>query len=216
MVRPPLALALVFVALGSAPGPTTPPWSGKVVTIADGDTLSILRDGRDVVRVRLWGIDAPEAGQDHGDKARRRLVELAAGKTARVEPVELDRYGRMVARVRIGAANLGTIQVRDGFAWWFRRHASGAVELEQAEAEARAARRGLWSAPVAPVAPWDWRSGGGLPPDVAGRFVASKRSTVYHAPGCRSIPRIAPANRVTFDSAEAATASGRSPAKDCR
>lgn len=195
---------------------TPPPWSGKVVAIADGDTLSVLRDGRDVVRVRLWGIDAPESGQDHGDKARRRLVEIAAGKTARVEPVERDRYGRTVARVRIDGVDIGGSQVRDGVAWWFRRHAPAAIELERAETDARKARRGLWSAPVAPVAPWDWRGGGGLPPEVAGRHVASKRSDVYHAPGCRSIPRIAPANRLTFATAADARASGRTPAKDCR
>lgn len=193
-----------------------PPWSGKVVAIADGDTLSVLRDGRDVVRVRLWGIDAPESGQDHGDKARRRLVELAAGKTARVEPVERDRYGRTVARVRIDGVDIGGSQVRDGMAWWFKRHAPGAVELQRAETDAREARRGLWASPVAPVAPWDWRSGGGLPADVQGRHVASRRSDVFHAPGCRTIARIAPANRLTFATAEAARRSGRRPAADCR
>lgn len=216
MPRPLASFVALALVLGVAPGSTPPPFSGKVVTVADGDTMTVLRDDRSQVRVRLWGVDAPESGQDFGDRARRRLVETAAGKTVRVEPVELDRYGRTVARVKLGDVDLGESQVRDGMAWWYRKYAPNDGNLSRAETEARKARRGLWSSPTPPVAPWDWRNGSALPSDVAGKFVASARSNVYHLPGCRSIPRIAPANRLTFESAEAARASGRSQAKDCR
>ena len=41
-------------------------WTGKVVGIADGDTITVLRDGHDHVKIRLYGIDAPESGQPFG------------------------------------------------------------------------------------------------------------------------------------------------------
>jgi micrococcal nuclease len=52
--------------------------------------------------------------------------------------------------------NLSHELVRAGFAWWFRRYSSDAT-LEALEAEARAARRGLWADPNA-VPPWEWRA----------------------------------------------------------
>ena len=190
-------------------------FDARVVAIADGDTLTVLR-GKEQVKVRLYGIDAPEKGQDFGNRARERLGDLAQGETVRVDPVETDRYGRMVARIILpGGESLNRAMVRDGFAWWYRKYAPGDVALRDAEAEARKAKIGLWSQP-SPVAPWDWRSGSGLPPALAGKFIASRRSNVFHSPGCRAIPRIAEKNRLAFDSAEAARKAGLTHAKDCR
>lgn len=211
---PLVAVALVVVGLGFD-APQLSPFEARVVAVADGDTLTVLK-GREQIRVRLWGIDAPETGQDFGSRARERLVEIAIGKTVRVEPMERDRYGRTVARLRLpDGTGLEARMVRDGFAWWFRKYAPADDALRDAEAEARKAKRGLWSAPN-PVAPWDWRDGKHVAPALVGKFIASKRSTVFHAPGCRSIPRISEGNRLTFDSAEAARRSGRTPAKDCQ
>lgn len=208
----PLAPIVVALAiLGSA----SSPYSAKVIGVADGDTLTVLRDDRTQVRIRLWGVDAPESGQDWGDRSRRRLVETIIGKTVRVEPVETDRYGRTVARIRLGDVDVGTSQVRDGMAWWYRRYAPADTELARAESESRKASRGLWSSSN-PVAPWDWRDGAALPPSLAGKYVASRRSDVYHVPGCKTVVRIAEANRITFESAESARKSGRTQAKDCR
>lgn len=207
-----LVAVLLALILGQTPLKT---FEGKVVAIADGDTLTVLRADKTQAKVRLHGIDAPESGQDFGTVARRHLGELCHEKTVWVEPVELDRYGRIVARVSVGSESINVRQVRDGMAWWFRKYAPGDVTFEQAESEARKAKRGLWSAP-APVAPWEWRAGTTLPIEVAGKFVASSKSKVYHSPGCRSIPRILERNRLVYDSAELARKAGYVPAKDCQ
>ena len=73
--------------------------SGRVVAIADGDTLTVLTEGREQVRVRLSDIDTPERRQPWGTRARERLSELAFGQEVRVTARDTDRYGRVVSRV---------------------------------------------------------------------------------------------------------------------
>lgn len=129
---------------------------GKVVGIADGDTITVLTAAKETVKVRLHGIDAPESGQPFGARAKQELSSLVYGKTVAVEIVDKDRYGRTVGRVKVGALLVNVEMVRRGFAWWFRDYAKNDADLEAAEASARGARRGLW-ADKAPVAPWEWR-----------------------------------------------------------
>src|SRR6476646_5303985 len=90
------ALFLVLVYLISADTLT-----GRVVRIADGDTVTVLVSGNQV-RVRLFGIDAPERGQDYSRKSREALAELVFGKDVRVVVYGKDRYGRTVGDVYIG------------------------------------------------------------------------------------------------------------------
>ena len=71
-------------------------FSGKVVGISDGDTITVLRD-RTPVKIRLSGIDCPETGQDFGSRAKSVAFELAFGKVVTVHPSRKDRYGRTVA-----------------------------------------------------------------------------------------------------------------------
>jgi micrococcal nuclease len=129
--------------------------SGKCVAIHDGDTLSILLDGKPV-KIRLWGIDAPELKQAFGFRAKQALSELAFGKPVRIEVIDRDRYGRIVGRVFINNTNINLVMVERGLAWWYRYHASGAKDLETAEKNARSARLGLWSDPH-PQNPREWR-----------------------------------------------------------
>lgn len=70
---------------------------------------------------------------------------------------DTDRYGRLVGEVLLpDGRNLNHELVRAGMAWWYRRYAQEDTTLAQLEAEARAARRGLWRDPH-PVPPWEWR-----------------------------------------------------------
>lgn len=121
---------------------------GRVVGITDGDTLTLLTDQREQVRVRLSDIDTPERRQPYGDRARQELSDLAFGRRARVETRDTDRYGRMVGRVFVGSVDVSAEMVERGAAWVFR-HYSRDPELPRLEAEARAARRGLWRLPEA-------------------------------------------------------------------
>jgi endonuclease YncB( thermonuclease family) len=73
-------------------------FTGKCVGVSDGDTISVMKAGM-AVKVRLEGIDCPELGQDFGTRAKVFTSGLVFGKDVRVKEFNLDRYGRMVARV---------------------------------------------------------------------------------------------------------------------
>lgn len=94
---------------------------GKVVRIADGDTLTLLTDSKTQIKVRLHGIDTPERKQPFGKGAKDALSAMVAGKRVRVEVTDKDRYGRTVGRI-IGEGNrdINAELVRQGFAWWYR------------------------------------------------------------------------------------------------
>lgn len=133
-------------------------FAAKVIGITDGDTLTVLR-GSVPLTIRLYGIDAPEAGQAFGFRAKRHAATLAFGERVTVRPRYEDRYGRTAADVLLpDGQSLGRRMVEDGYAWWSRRHAPGDPGLRDAEHAARDAERGLWAAP-SPTPPWEWRFG---------------------------------------------------------
>ena len=132
-------------------------WTGKVVAVADGDTLTALRDDTPV-KIRLWGIDCPESHQDFGTVARRFLGDLAHNRTATVRERDRDRYGRVVALVDVDGVNVNRALVAAGLAWVYRRYCHGPERTEwlALETDAQTARLGLWAHPD-PIPPWDWR-----------------------------------------------------------
>jgi endonuclease YncB( thermonuclease family) len=140
------------------------------VRVADGDSFAVARSGsRPTDEVRIFGIDAPERGQPWSRRAREALSERVYGKVVRIVPVERDRYGRIVAEVFSDGAAVAEEQVRAGHAWVFRRY-TRSKKLLALEAEAKAARRGLWSLPESErIAPWRWREGDRAPLPAAGR-----------------------------------------------
>jgi len=131
---------------------------GRVVSVHDGDTLTVVIDRRQV-RVRLTDIDAPELGQPFGTRSRQSLSDLCFGKTAALDVRGQDRYKRTLARVTCASTDANAEQVRRGYAWTFVRYARRDSPLLALENEARAAHRGLWQ-DRAPVSPWDWRRNG--------------------------------------------------------
>ena len=145
--------ALVFLAL--APGAARGELVGRVVSVSDGDTLTVLVDTKQV-KVRLDAIDAPERRQPFGRRSQESLAELCAKRTARVAPTGLDRYGRTVGVIVCDGVEANSEQVRRGMAWVFDRYAPKSSPLYALQSEAQGARRGLW-AQTRPVAPWDWR-----------------------------------------------------------
>lgn len=129
---------------------------GVVVRVNDGDTLSV-RTGAGLLRVRLFGVDAPERRQDGGLDAYRFTSSLALHQEVRVLEQEIDRYGRSVSVVMLpNDVNLGHSLVRTGNGWWYRKYAPDDAELAAFEQEARSKRLGLWASST-PIAPWDWR-----------------------------------------------------------
>lgn len=130
-------------------------FSGEVVGVYDGDILTVLHDGVGK-RIRLKGIDAPEKDQAFGWRARNVTSELAFGKTVRVVPHEVDKYGRTAAEVILPDGRvLNELLIQAGMAWWNRKDSDSHI-LQDLEAEARKERQGLW-ADSHPIPPWEWR-----------------------------------------------------------
>jgi endonuclease YncB( thermonuclease family) len=145
----PLLIVLVLAIPTSVVAATT--LTGKVVGIADGDTLTLLVD-KTQVRVRLEGIDTPEWAQPFGRKAGQALAKIVFGKVVQVNDLGKDRYGRTLGIVRLDRRNVNLELVREGWAWWYRKYAPKNKELAAAEAAARKAKRGLW-ADAKPIPP---------------------------------------------------------------
>lgn len=154
-MRPVLPVILsCFAALAVAAEPQT--FTGKAVSVHDGDTLHVL-DGANVEHtIRLEGIDAPERKQAFGTVARDRLAEITKGKAVTVRGGKRDKYGRTVARLEVEGRDVCERLVREGLAWHYTRYSDDGA-LAEAEIDARRRRRGLW-ADGKPVAPWDWRA----------------------------------------------------------
>lgn len=133
-------------------------WEARCVGVADGDTITVRAEGQSKERVRLYGIDAPENGQDFGGRAKEYLSGLVYGETVDIEKMDTDRYGRTVAVVRVGVVSANEEMLKAGMAWVFisRCRNKICVRWRDLEAQARERRAGLWSQPE-PVAPWDWR-----------------------------------------------------------
>jgi endonuclease YncB( thermonuclease family) len=188
----------------------------KVVGISDGDTITVLIE-RTPVRVRLSGIDCPEIGQDFGTRAKAATSELAFGKAVTIHWRGHDRFGRIVADVILpDGRNVNHELVRRGLAWWYRNYAPHDPILPKLEAEARAAKLGLWSQPN-PVPPWESRPTRKMNPlaEVAGEVIGNARSRVYHRPGCPNGEKVSLRNRVVFASEAAADRAGFRPGGDC-
>lgn len=136
--------------------------NGQVISIADGDTITILDATHGQHKVRLSGIDAPEKKQAFGQRSKQSLADLAFNQRVTVEWSKRDRYGRIVGKVLLPSgvdANLQ--QIKRGMAWHYKQD-----EREQppedretyaaAEKDAREARVGLWQ-DAQPVPPWEFR-----------------------------------------------------------
>jgi len=145
-------------------------FEGKVIRIADGDTITFLDSNNKQHRVRLAGIDAPEKGQPYGNTSKKRLRELVAGKEVRVEFQKYDRYSRIVGKVLVTpidcsncgkTLDVGLAQITSGMAWWYRKYAHEQSPEDQgryefAEQEAKAKKVGLWQ-DKNPMPPWEFR-----------------------------------------------------------
>jgi endonuclease YncB( thermonuclease family) len=151
-----MRLLAAIIALAAIPAIAAEPFTAHVVSIHDGDTLTVVDFTNTQHRLRLQGIDAPERGQPFGTRARDRLAKLTMGKVVTVQDDGRDKYGRTLGRVEAEGQDVNWQMVEDGMAWHYVRFNNDA-RLAAAERAARAAKRGLW-ADNAPVPPWEWRA----------------------------------------------------------
>lgn len=160
--------------------------TGKVVAVADGDTLTVLGLGNQQHKIRLEGIDTPERKQAFGTKAKEALAEKVFGKVVTVRWDDTDRYGRTLGHVFLGSRWINFELVRDGWGWHYKQYSDDPT-LAKAEVEARKDRRGLW-ADSHPIPPWEFRN----PPKVdagLGEHWLTTSSGVRHNPTCKWFKR---------------------------
>jgi endonuclease YncB( thermonuclease family) len=131
---------------------------GKVVSIADGDTITVLDSEKVQYKIRLEGIDAPERGQAFGTKSKEKLSELVGEKEVVVRWEKKDRYGRILGDVHLDDRLINLEMVQDGMAWHYKQY-SKSKELAEAEEEARKAKKGIWG-DKSPEPPWEFRKRG--------------------------------------------------------
>ena len=132
--------------------------SGKVIRVADGDTITILNAENKQTKIRLYGIDAPEKAQDFGNKSREKLASLVAGKNINVMVMDIDRYGRSVGRIKIGEQEVAEEMLKAGMVWLYTAYCKipECKHWKELETQAKTAKIGLWSNPTAQE-PWLWR-----------------------------------------------------------
>ena len=137
-------------------------YRAKVVRIVDGDTLVVLNDANEQIKIRLEGIDTPEPGQPFGSKSKEKLSELTFGKTVVVAVTGTDFFKRTLGYIEIpihtfavDPINANAELIRYGFAWHYKSYNSS-PELAEFETAARTAKIGLWGGSETPVPPWEW------------------------------------------------------------
>jgi endonuclease YncB( thermonuclease family) len=136
-------------------------FEGKVVGVSDGDTITVLDSKKEQHKIRVSGIDAPEKGQEFGNKAKEQLSDLVYGKTVNLPDAKIDKYGRTVSRVLVGNTDAGLAMIQAGMAWHYKKYEieqspADRVRYSEAEVSARGAKIGLWSQ-VTPTRPEDFR-----------------------------------------------------------
>lgn len=117
--------------------------SGKVIDVPDGDTL-VIRSGSKKIRVRMYGIDAPELKQRYGVEARNYLADRILDKNVNIKVMDEDKYGRKVGKVYYKNKDMNLEMISTGNAWFYEYHAKREKEYRKAYNNARENRIGLW------------------------------------------------------------------------
>ena len=126
-----------------------------VISVADGDTLTVLCNGSKQVKIRLSEIDAPEKRQPFGNRSMQSLSGMCLQKKAKIKPQTKDRYGRTVARVICDGVDANEEQIRRGMAWVYDKYVRD-QNLYSIQNKARTSKIGLW-ADSKPIKPWEYR-----------------------------------------------------------
>ncbi|MDL2290765.1 thermonuclease family protein [Desulfovibrio sp. OttesenSCG-928-F20] len=151
-----LVIALLLAALGLGGGFFL---RGKVIAVQDGDSLVILNSSFERERVRLYGVDCPEAKQSGGEDATAFTRSLALFQEVQLKVITHDQYKRAVALVTLpDGRSLNEELVRAGQAWVYDQYCDRpqCLAWRLLEKKARVDKRGLW-AEQKPIPPWRWR-----------------------------------------------------------
>ena len=137
---------------------------GRVISVADGDTIGVRPGGGQLYHVELDRIDAPESDQPHGETSKRFLSDLLLNKSVEVQYRGKSTHNKVKGVVFVktekGMVDANLTMVRNGMAWHDPEDQTPAYMNGAAAAQKE--KRGLWSEPN-PIDPADWRDGKGKP-----------------------------------------------------
>ncbi len=134
--------------------------NGTVTKVSDGDTVNLETPEQTILKVRLYGIDAPETekvnnrtsaisktGQPYGEEAKNALEKKVMGKKVKLDILDIDKYRRMVGIIYIEDRNINLEMVREGYAEAYIEYLKVPYRKEflEAEKEARSDKKGIWS-----------------------------------------------------------------------
>ncbi len=136
-------------------------FSGKVISIADGDTITLLDSAEKQHKIRLLGIDAPEKNQPFGSQSKQSLAEMVFSKTVVIDFNKRDKYKRIVGKVLLEGNDINLEQVKRGLAWHYKRYENEQELSDRSvyaneEYIARRDAKGLL-ADKDPISPWEFR-----------------------------------------------------------
>ncbi len=200
--------------------------TGQIVHVSDGDTFHMVTPANDKIKIRLEGVDAPEALQEFGLEAKAFAIGEVLNQKVRIEVIDTDRYGRKVARIYYGnGKDLSKEMIKKGFAWHYKAY-NKETELADLENEARKKKVGLW-AKKDPIPPWEYRKFGNRSPSMDLKpSNASKKSQpdlvlvcnssgsyAYHKQQCRGLRQCS--SGVTEVTIATARKAGKKPCGYC-
>ena len=138
---------------------TSPAWQGICIGVSDGDTITVLKDGKTPIKIRLYGIDTPEKKQAFGKKAHLYTSQLVFHKKIKVQTIDIDRYNREVAIITLPDTSLLQTKIlENGMAWVYTKYCKLEFrpQWQKIEKKSQNHKIGLWQDKDA-VAPWQWR-----------------------------------------------------------
>lgn len=113
----------------------------KIIKIYDGDTITALTSQKEKIKIRLYGIDAPELKQPFGKASKRHLIDLISNKSLNINAKGKDKYGRTLAVLYSGDQDINAQMVIDGYAWAYDKFSKDYVAFQQ---NAQSLKKGLW------------------------------------------------------------------------
>ncbi len=133
----------------------------KVIKVSDGDPISVKKlknnvlDG-DLIKVRLYGVDAPEKDQDFGYESKKALMNYVSNKTIEIDIKSKDRYGRSVGILYVDGRNINEELLRDGYVWYYEQYDKNNERSRLLQENAMKNKLGLFSK-KGYVEPWKFR-----------------------------------------------------------
>lgn len=135
--------------------------NGRVVSVIDGDTITVLDNTNTQHKIRLGGIDAPEKSQHFGSASKKSLSDLVYGKQVEIDWSKHDRYGRTVGKVIVNGMDANLEQIKRGMAWFYIKYQNeqplqDRLDYARAQDYTEKNRLGLWT-DTNPTPPWEFR-----------------------------------------------------------